>query len=168
MGLMLVLYPFLEGGIIRIVILNILISAICFFAVYAVSYNRINFVIALVFSVPWFVATWLNLLFPSPLLILGLISSISLAFLYIFTAKILLVFVLTSSQVTEDVLYGAVSIYLLIGAIFNMIYLLIEALLPGSFFIASTHNLDGMIDGADFIYYSFATLTTLGFGDIAQ
>jgi hypothetical protein len=71
-----------------------------------------------------------------------------------------------SEQVDADVLYGSVCIYLLIGGIFAMIYLLIETLHPGSFFIDPAYNINGVVDAADFIYYSFITLVTLGYGDI--
>ena len=44
--------------------------------------------------------------------------------------------------------------------------MLVETIQPGSFFIRPEQNLDGILSQADFIYYSFATLTTLGYGDI--
>lgn len=165
--LLLVLYPFLEGGVIRQIIWNTLISVICFFGVYAVSYNRRNLVVALVFGVPWFVTTWIILLTSPVSQILGLISIISLIFFFTFTASVIFVFILRSAQVSNDVLFGAVSIYMLIGGIFNMLYLLIKTLQSGSFFVDSAYNIDGILDWTDFIYYSFATLTTVGFGDIA-
>lgn len=167
MVLMLILYPFLEGGYTRTIILNTLVSVICLFGVYAVSYNRKNLVVALTFGLPWFIISWMNLLTPTPSKTLDFISTISLALFYFFTAIIILSYILRSERVREDILYGAVSIYMLIGGIFNMIYLLIETIHPGSFFIDPTHNINGVVDGSDFIYYSFATLTTLGYGDIA-
>ena len=66
-------------------------------------------------------------------------------------------------RVNEDVLYGAVCIYMLIGGTFSMVFALIEGLLPGSFHTASTGQL---LTWHDFVYYSYATLTTLGYGDI--
>lgn len=61
-------------------------------------------------------------------------------------------------------LYSAVSIYLLLGAVFVPVYGLLEELAPGSF------N-DGAAPGApmvwqQFQYYSYVTLNTVGFGDI--
>lgn len=166
MVILLLLYPFFEGGVSQTIIFNILLSAVCFFGVYAVSYKSKNLILALLFGLPWFISSWINLILTPPALILGLVSTISLMFFYTFTLSVILIFVLKATQVSEDVLFGAVSIYLLIGGIFNMIYLLIETSHPGSFFINPEYNLGGVIDGADFIYYSFATLTTLGYGDI--
>jgi len=167
MILLLVLLPLFEGGsITQIVVLNILISAICFFGIYAVSYSRRNLVIALAFGLPWFVSSWMNLFARPPSLILGLISTLSLMLFYLFTLTVILLFVLKATQVSEDVLFGSVSIYMLIGGTFNQVYVLIETLRPGSFFIDPAYNIGGVVDWADFIYYSFATLTTLGYGDI--
>jgi len=47
-----------------------------------------------------------------------------------------------------------------------MIYVLIERLHPGSFFINPAYRTGTPIDGSDFLYYSYTTLTTLGYGDI--
>lgn len=64
--------------------------------------------------------------------------------------------------ITIDVLYAAVVIYLLIGAVFVPLYGMIETLAPGSF-------LDGGSAGVQwqqFVYYSYTTLTSTGYGDI--
>ncbi|MCP4601389.1 MAG: hypothetical protein GY847_12840 [Proteobacteria bacterium] len=122
--------------------------------------------VALALCLPWFVLTWMGLLAPTQSLILGAISTIFLAFFYLFTAIIILLFVLKPTQVREDVLYGSVCVYLLIGGIFSVIFSFIEILKPGSFFIDPAYNLDGVVDAFDFTYFSFATLTTLGYGDV--
>ncbi|UCH08215.1 MAG: two pore domain potassium channel family protein [Deltaproteobacteria bacterium] len=166
MLLLFVLLPFLEGGTIRRMILDILTSAVLFFGIYAVSYDRKKVVIALAFALPWFVSAWVELLSSTPSLILGSISTVFLILFYAFTAIAILSFVLKSAQVSQDVLYGAVSIYLLIGGIWFAIYALIETLRPGSFVIDPVYNIDGVVNWPDFLYYSFTTLTTLGYGDI--
>ncbi len=166
MALMLVLYPFLEGGITQTIILNILVSAICFSGVYAVSSSKKNLIIALALGVPWFATSWITLIIPSPSVILVSISTSFLMLFYAFTALMILLFVLKSEQISGDILYGAVSVYLLIGGAFSMIYVLIETLYPGSFSLDLTHSVNGAVDWADFLYYSFTTLTTMGYGDI--
>ncbi|NIM15238.1 MAG: two pore domain potassium channel family protein [Candidatus Aminicenantes bacterium] len=167
--LLLVLYPFLEGGISGLIILITLISAICFFGVYAVSYNRKNLIIALTFGLPYVVLNWIGLLrlIPSiPELILVFFINIFTMLFYAFTAIVILSFVLKAAKVNEDVLFGAVSIYMLIGGAWSAIYTTIELLKPGSFIIDAVNNIDGILNWSDFIYFSFETLTTLGYGDI--
>ena len=67
---------------------------------------------------------------------------------------------------TPDVLYGAISVYLMIGLTWSVAYLLLENLYPGSFYIDAAHNPDGYLNLSDLLYYSYVTLTTLGYGDI--
>jgi len=164
--LLLLLYPFLEGGVTQMIILNILNTLICCLGIYAVSYNKKNLIVAIMLGLPRFVASWMTLLSTSPPLYIGLISSVFLALFYGFTAIIILFFVLKSEQVQEDILFGAISIYMLIGGIFSMLYTVIETINPGSFYINPDCNINGVLDWTDFLYYSFATLTTLGYGDI--
>lgn len=62
--------------------------------------------------------------------------------------------------------FGAASLYILIGLSWAILYLILETTLPGSFHIADAHNPDGVLSLGDFTYYSFVTLTTLGYGDM--
>ncbi len=71
-----------------------------------------------------------------------------------------------SSTTTMDLIYGAISIYLMMGIAWSFLFMIVEAIEPGSFFIRPEQNIGGILNQADFIYYSFATLTTLGYGDI--
>jgi len=65
---------------------------------------------------------------------------------------------------------GAAAIYLLLGLLFAVVYSLIGSALAlvaghgggsGAFFLASRP-----VGASDFVYYSFATLTTVGYGDL--
>jgi len=74
--------------------------------------------------------------------------------------------VLRSHTVTLDVLLGAINVYLMIGVGFAFVYALIEHLQPGSF-----TGLEELVNIPDlmlyYIYFSFITLSTLGYGDIS-
>lgn len=69
-------------------------------------------------------------------------------------------------DVSKDVILTSICIYLLIAICFSNIYLLLEAMYPNSF--SFTSNIPSSIGGykKDFTYFSFVTLTTLGYGDI--
>jgi len=61
-------------------------------------------------------------------------------------------------------LVGAICVYLLLGTIWALGYSFIETLSPGSFHgieIDADHSLN-----SDWIYFSFVTMTTLGYGDL--
>lgn len=72
--------------------------------------------------------------------------------------------------VDGNILCGAASIYLLIGVLAGFLYSLINLLLPGSFAIippgATSPNPSEHADAGWLIYFSFTTLTTVGFGDV--
>ena len=63
---------------------------------------------------------------------------------------------------TSNVVYDAVVIYLLIGITWSDVYAVLEHLPPGSFNLAGA----SAIEVPAFTYYSFVTLTTLGYGDV--
>ena len=66
--------------------------------------------------------------------------------------------------VSGDGLAGAVAAYLLIGLVWAMLYVLLEWHRPGSFRFQVA---DDPTDLARFVGFSFTTLTTLGYGNIA-
>ena len=70
------------------------------------------------------------------------------------------------SKITADTLYGVVCVYLLSGLTWSSLYTLIEVAQPGSFYVSSAQNMDQVINWSDLLFFSFATLTTLGYGDI--
>lgn len=69
-----------------------------------------------------------------------------------------------SNVVNPNRIIGAICVYLLIGVIWSIIYALLELLLPGSF--GGFAEKIGTTWNPDWIYYSFVTLTSLGYGDI--
>lgn len=85
--------------------------------------------------------------------------------------QVLLRYIFLAHSVTRDVLYAACAVYMLLGAIFVPIYGIIETIT-----FSQTGGQHAFSDGSiavgeifpwqDFVYYSYVTLTTLGYGDI--
>ena len=69
---------------------------------------------------------------------------------------------LFSPQPQSEKLLAAVNFYLLTGITFSYIYLIVNLFLPGSFDLAG----DNISSWPHYLYFSFITLTTLGYGDI--
>jgi hypothetical protein len=69
-----------------------------------------------------------------------------------------------TGAVTRNRIGGAVALYMLVGLIWADAYQLIYTIVPGSFAGISAH--DGSVDRSTWVYYSFITLTTIGYGDI--
>lgn len=78
--------------------------------------------------------------------------------------SILLRYVFNAHHVTRDVLYAATAAYLMLGALFVPVYGLLETVVPGSF--VDNMRSAAAVQWQQFIYYSYVTLTTAGYGDI--
>lgn len=68
------------------------------------------------------------------------------------------------TEISTNRLIGAVSVYLLLGVIWAMAYTLLDLFSPGSF-----QGLSSMDDPgweSEWLYFSFVTMTTLGYGDL--
>ncbi len=74
--------------------------------------------------------------------------------------------VLFTGEIDGNKILGAICLYLLMGLIWAVVYTLIELNFPTSF-----TNIKGTSEWftlfPNFIYFSFVTITTLGFGDIS-
>ena len=89
-----------------------------------------------------------------------------LAFLTIATVAVLWD-VLSSRDVNADKVWGAISVYVLMGVSWGILYSLIGRYYPESFNLPTDLAEKMKSPGADtMIYYSFVTLSTLGYGDI--
>ena len=80
--------------------------------------------------------------------------------------------VFSAKEITSDVLCGAICVYLLTGVLAGLVFVLIEVLAPGSFRLVDITNpalrsQDVLLkDPGWLIYFSFVTLTTVGYGDM--
>jgi Ion channel len=65
-------------------------------------------------------------------------------------------------RITHETVLGALCAYVLVGLLFAFVYLAVDELRDGSFFAQ-----EGPHSQSEFVYYSFVSLTTLGFGDLS-
>jgi len=72
--------------------------------------------------------------------------------------------VFLSGRVDGNAIVGAICVYLLLGLIWAVLFMLLEQMLPGSFNGLDTDDPGGHLDALT--YFSFVSLTTMGFGDI--
>lgn len=68
--------------------------------------------------------------------------------------------------VTLDTIAGAACVYMLMGVIWANAYMLLEHLRPGSFIIPDDWRLPGDQVGPALVFFSYVTLTTVGYGNI--
>lgn len=74
-------------------------------------------------------------------------------------------FIFATRAVNRDVIYAAIAVYLLLGAVFVPVYGIIETLAPGAYVDTMVPS-GQLLPWQHFLYYSYATLTTLGYGDV--
>jgi len=82
-----------------------------------------------------------------------------------FIAIIILEHILIGRKITLNEIYGAICVYLLIGLIWTIMFILTQLLNPHAFYISPTaaHHTREL---SQFLYFSFVTLTSTGYGEI--
>lgn len=72
--------------------------------------------------------------------------------------------VMRRERVTVGKIFAAACVYMLMGIVFGLLFVLIEETYPGSFTLT---ELDLEALGGALVHYSFTTLTTVGYGNIS-
>ncbi len=90
----------------------------------------------------------------------GTAYGLMIAFIAVVSPIIIASRIIRHETITLRTVAGALCLYLLVGLFFATIYGLVSQLLHGGFFVQTDHA-----NSTDFIYFSFITLTTTGYGD---
>ena len=151
----------IEGGEL---IVSGLFSLVLLAGVVAVADRKRVLVIALVLAIPAIAGRWINhfrpdLIPPAVFLAGGLV-------LIAFVIANLLRFVLRAPSVNTEVLCASISAYLMLGLMWTMAYWLVDQLTPGGAFSFNTNAGTHSMSGFTGFYFSFVTLSTVGYGDI--
>ena len=157
---LLITLPFFETSELGGTLLLVLFTLILIASVYAVSHDMNSVKIAAVLAVPTLLTIWGEAIAPNEKL-----EVIGYAFMILFllyTTYMLLRRVLSTREVTMQEVFGAISVYILLGLIFSLAYVITLHLVPTAF-----NGINGEEASlSSVLYFSFATLTTVGFGDI--
>jgi voltage-gated potassium channel Kch len=140
--------------------LNVLFALILLSSVYAISENKKLGFITLCLTVVALGARYAVDFIPEPskgLIVAALFLLVVCLFLI---STVILIEVFKPGRVTGEKISAAICVYLLIGFLWALLFTLVFVLDPQSFAIEGATL-------AHFIYYSYVTLTTLGYGDIA-
>ena len=151
------------------IVISIFFSAVLISAVYALSQNKGLFVFSILLLCPALVGNW-SVYFVESLSLEVIGRSFSALFLA-FSAISMLNHVFREDHVTADTIAGAICVYMLVGLTWAYLYSVTELVLPGSFiFGPHTTRSPGSFahhNSSLFFYYSFVTLSTLGYCDIS-
>ena len=168
--LVLLVAPFLQKSSPTLPILSLLLTAALFFSVYAFIKDKRVLLIASIIAVPAFFANWVSYFFDTSTSYL--LKDLFSALFFSYISINILIGIFRQKTISSDLIYGSICVYLLIGLAWAFVYSAIEITIPGSFEFAINYAQDpsSQIDRQTtlslFVYYSYVTLTTLGFGDI--
>ncbi len=163
--LYLLIAPFLEKAPHASIFLTFFISLILFFAVYTVhqytKYFRFSVIILAIALILLWLEAFKLLNFPR------IISLMVLIIYFGVLVQCFKKFIFSAKKVDSPLIFAALCLYLFIGMLWGLFFEGLEYFCPGSF--------EGILNVAahtemqirqQFIYFSFVTLTTLGYGDI--
>jgi len=85
----------------------------------------------------------------------------------VYAVAVLLRALLHARRVDANTLFGAINLYSVIGLIWSLVYAIQAWLQPGAFHFSQPHAEAASVHSlASFVYYSFITQATQGYGDI--
>ena len=160
-GGLIVLEPILSRFAAARIFLHIFLTAIGISMVYIISGKRRHVILNVLPAIVMLVSIWLQYVYPSRgILAIGMIAGV--LFTGLVTATVLAV-VLQSEEVTREVIFAVLLSYLLAALMWAFLYTFLELVDPASFDIDLSQPERYL---SEFQYYSFVTITTLGYGDI--
>jgi voltage-gated potassium channel len=157
----LLLHPYVED---RDIFLKCLFMAVLLSGIYAASKQTRALVFACLIGIPTLVAHAASIVLIQPYVEMA--ARVGTVLFMAFTTIVIFRHILLEPEVTSDVLSGAVCVYLLSGLTWASFYILIETMYPGSFHVSHRQQAGDVMTYSDFLFFSFATITTLGYGDI--
>lgn len=159
---LLLFVPIFEGFVSIRILLDIFLTSTLISGIYAVSKKRSVIVIATLLALPLFAAIWSAYFVQNPAIIFTG-NCFGILFLA-FTVIVIISFVFRENKVTLNVISAAIVVYMLSAIMWAYIFTVLESINSGSFDIPQELLIKN--PRQIFIYYSFVTITTLGYGDI--
>ena len=165
LALLLVASPVVEHWPHGALIESVLLSLAMLFAVPAIGGRRSRLVWGIVLSTPALLGKWVNFWRPDlapPEIFLGT----GILFLG-FVVLNILGYILRAPRVSSEILCAAIANYLMLGLLWSFAYTMIASAVPDAFAFSTGPESSHVMRGFNSIYFSFATLSTIGYGDIA-
>lgn len=162
--LLIMVTPFVEDLKHGSEIEGVMLTVVLISAGLAVGGRRHVMIIAAVLLVPTLLAQWTHHLFPH---LVSPVAHLVLGMLFMgFVAGNLLRFILRAPRVDAEVICAGISVYLMIGLMWALAYMLTGHLSTAAFTFVNDPDKERTMDSFNAFYFSFTTLSTVGFGDI--
>lgn len=162
--LLIILYPYVRGDNLEQVLLSLLTTAVMIMSVIAVGDKRRHTIIALILAAPWFLIVLSRYPIAHTYSAILFKEEIVFAFLlFAYTTYRIFMHIIRSRDVTTEILFASISVYLLIGLTWAAAYAIVNIYDPGSFV---DRNGSAVNSGPEFLFFSYITLTAVGYGNI--
>lgn len=151
------LFPELSGIITSLAFLSVMVVG-----VWSLNIDRKWYLVAISLMIIGLMSSFINIFITSKAVYM---FGLFVTFLFcILSMVIAMRHILFSGSITVNKIVGSVCIYMLLGIAWAILYIFMDVIDPGAF-KGMTLDLDNR-NVWNYIYYSFVTLTTLGYGDI--
>lgn len=158
-----VIVPLQEEGLPARFVLGLILLVLMASGVLSFGRKHVDTLFAILVLTLALIALWVSLVHPT--IFFQRLSSVLSTAAFLAYVRIVLLIMFRDGPVTWSRIQGGVAAYLLIGLAWASAYQLIEQLHSGSFhFVSVPANVEQL--SAKLVYFSFATLTTVGFGDV--
>ncbi len=158
---LLVLSPFLDEFIHTRIMTDIFLTVIFIFIILTIRVKRSQAIIASFLALPLIMATWSEYIVE--IKTISLFVRVFGALFFGYAAVNILRLIANAEKITRETIFAAIVAYLMIALMWAFLYMILEMTLPGSF---SFPQKDYRAEAMRFEYFSFITITTLGYGDI--
>lgn len=159
--LLILVAPFLREFVRIKLLMDIVTTLILIAAIWATGERKHQTVISYGLALPFLMLTWTQYAVNNSLLTFASHLIGILFFGYVIYS--ILKFITENETVSREIIFAAIVSYLFLAVIWSYAYSALELIYPGSFRIPEDAFQGG---GSHFIYFSYVTLTTLGYGDI--
>ena len=135
---------------------------VMFYLVFSARHTRGLYLIDVAFVIPTLLATWLDTVYQNDITFVASYLTMMVFFLYL--QYLIVTQMVHAHKVDTNTIFGAMNIYLVAGLIWAYAYILLNHFDGAAFHLPDYETLTKEVEL--FTYYSYTTLTTLGYGDI--
>jgi voltage-gated potassium channel len=162
--------PWLTEHLVGRALWELLLTLVTLSSIHMLRVRRGQALISGLLALPTLASLWLRQLIPA--VGLSKVALVLLTLFLLYTTVAVLLRVFAEETVTMDTLSAALCVYLLMGYIWGSLYGLIYLLAPSGFHLptgwtpAKEQGIATDVPLNLMVYFSFTTLTTLGYGDV--
>lgn len=149
----------------RMHIISALFSLILLISVYAIEMNRRFLHIGIALAVFLFAVKWIGVLHELGVRVILFETMVTCIF-FALTSIAVINYTIRSQEVTASTIFGAICGYLLMGLTWSFLHALIFIMNNQAYNFPPTVSDAPQIGTLNFIYFSFISLSTVGYGDI--